>query len=257
MRYTLLEMVQRILSAMDSDEVNDVGDTVESQQVVDVIETTYYDIAAQIEFPEHWDLFELTPSGDTSRPTLMSLPSDVSKLDWVQYDMAEGGSTVRDFQRVRFLPRYEFFERMNGLDSAESNVYQFNYLVDSETFDVRGFNDKNPTCYTTVDDNQLIFDNYKVSQDLTLVGNRTKCFGMKIPEFQRTNTFVADLDPRQFSLFFNEAKSQAFLELKQIANQKAEQRARRGWTHSQRKKDRIKGQGRGYHTFTPDYGRKR
>jgi len=34
MKYTLLKMVQLILSAMDSDEVNGISDTVESLQVV-------------------------------------------------------------------------------------------------------------------------------------------------------------------------------------------------------------------------------
>ena len=38
MRYNLLEMVQRVLAAMDSDEVNSITDTAESVQVALLIE---------------------------------------------------------------------------------------------------------------------------------------------------------------------------------------------------------------------------
>ena len=42
MKRTLLEMVQSILSDMDSEDVNAVSDTLEAQQVASVIEDTYY-----------------------------------------------------------------------------------------------------------------------------------------------------------------------------------------------------------------------
>lgn len=255
MIYNLLKMTQSILSSMDSDEINDINDTVESQQVVDIIEQTYNDICAQIDFPDQWDLFELTPSLDITHPTVMTLPEDVAKMEWLQYDHMEDGSTVRSWRPVLPMARETFFNRMNSLDSAQSNIYQFNYLVGSETFDVRGYNDKQPTYYTTVDNRTLIFDSYMADQGQTLIGNRTKAYGMKIPVFQRINTFVPQFEPRQFTLFFNEAKSQCFSELKQVTNTKAEQRARRGWVYAARKKDNTDASGI-HDDFTPNYGRR-
>lgn len=41
MRKTLLEMVQDILSEMDSDEVNSINDTVEAEQVATIIKNCY------------------------------------------------------------------------------------------------------------------------------------------------------------------------------------------------------------------------
>ena len=254
MRYSVLRMVQLILSSMDSDEVSDIDDTVESLQIVDVLETCYYDVISQIEFPEHKSFFELDPSIDTSRPTLMYVPSNVTHLEWVQYEQETGTET--NFEDVCRLSLHDFFERMKNLDSADSDVYQYDFLVGSETFDVRGYNDRDPQYYCSPDDYTLVFDNYQSSQGQTLISNRTKCFGSSIPAFQRDNEFVPDLDPKQFTLYFNEAKSQAFLELKQIQNPKAEQRARRGWSYSQRKKNRINTD-RSYHSFTPNYGRNR
>lgn len=257
MKYDLLKMTQLILSSMDSDEVNSISDTTESLQVVDIIEQTYNDIASQVDFPDHWDLFSLQASGDTTRPTVMYLPENVTKVEWIQYDIADSGDTVRDLKYMTPVDREFFFERMNGIDSADSNVYRYDYLVGTGDFDVRGYNDKDPSFYTTTDAGRtLIFDNYQVSQGTTLIATRTKCYGQFVPAFTRDDDWVAEFEPKQFSLFFNEAKAQCFLELKQVQNAKAEQRARRGWTQAGRKKPTTDNTPV-HHTFTYDFGRRR
>lgn len=82
---TLLEMTQNILSALDSDEVNSIGDTTESLQVAKIIQNKYYDIINRGELPGQRMLLQLDPSNDASKPTLMYIPEGVSKLDWVKY----------------------------------------------------------------------------------------------------------------------------------------------------------------------------
>lgn len=254
MRYTLLKMVQLIASSMDSDEVNDIDDSVESRQITDLIEQTYNDVVSTIEFPESFDLFELEPSLDPSRPTVMHIPDRIARVEWIQYDQSEPGSPERNWRYVLPLPRGQFFKRMNSLDTDRAEVYQYDYLVGSETFDVRGWNDRGPTYYTTVDNRTLIFDNFDASHDMTLVGNRTMGYGQIVVPFVRENDWVAPLEPRQFTLLFNEAKALCFAELKQIQNMKAERNARRGWNHSQRKKQTI--EGAAVRGWLPDYGRR-
>lgn len=255
MRYTLLKMTQLILSAMDSDEVNSIYDTAEAQQVVDQIETTYNHLAATLDFPDNWDFFEFEPSLELSKPTVMTLPSNVARLEWVQYDVTEPGSTVRKTKSLLPMDRVSFFRRMDNLDSSAANVYQYDLLVDAATFDVRGYNDRDPTYYTTNDDHTLIFDNYDASVGQTLVGNRTKCYGMLIPEFIRDDDFIPSLEPRQFTLFFNEAKAACFADLKQVQNVKAEQRARRGWVQAHRKDPMIDTVDN-YRSQVPNFGRR-
>lgn len=254
MRMNLLRMTQLILSGMDSDEVNSIGDTVESQQVVDVIEQTYNEIASNLDFPDYWDFFELVPSNDPSKPTLMSLPDNVAKLEYIHYDMSGGLSTKKEMRQVKELDRISFFTRMNTLDSSHADVYQYNLVVGTGTFDVRGYNDKQPLYYTTNNDRTLIFDNYDHTIDDTLMGNKTQCYGMFIPVFERSNDFIPELEPRQFSLLFNEAKSQAFIDLKQVENTKAERRARRGWNMAHRKTPNTP-PGKIHHSYTPNFGR--
>lgn len=253
MRLTLLRMVQLILSSMDSDEVSDINETTESVQVVDTIEQCWNDIISTIEFPEHWDLFELNPSLDVTRPTLMYVPDGIGKVEWIKYD--QGESPTKLLKSVIPMGREMFFNRMNSLLTDRTDVYQYNLLVNGETFDVRGLNNRAPTYYTTVDNGTVIFDSYDVDQGSTLVGNRTQCYGMRIPQFVRSNTFVPELEPRQFTLLFNEAKAQAFVDIKQMENVRAERKARRGWNFSQRKKETL-ASGSIHDSYTPNYGRK-
>jgi hypothetical protein len=255
MKLTLLRCVQLILSAMDSDEVNSITDTTESSMVVDVLEQTYYDIASTIDFPDSWDFFELEASGDTDQPTLMTVPESVGKVEWIKYDFGDSGDTSRDHRDVTPLPRKQFYERMNNIDTADSNVYQFDLEVGTGTFDVRGRNDVGPMYYTTHDDRTLVFDSFDVSQGATLLGNRTWCYGNIIPTFTRSDSFIPDFEPRQFGLFFNEAKSQAFIDIKQTENKKAEQRARRGWNQAHRKAPTVPG-GNIYDDYTYEFGRR-
>lgn len=255
MEYNLLRMTQLILSSMDSDEVNDISDTVESQQVVDIIETTFNDIVSAIDFPSDWDLFQLENFGDNDRPTIMVIPDEINKIEWAQYDNAIDGATERDYRELIPMSRFAFFERMNQIDTADSNVYQFDYQVGSQNFDVRGYNDRFPMYYTTVDNDKLIFDSYHSDYDMTLVGSKTKCYGSIVPTFTRSNTYVPQLDNKHFTILFNEAKSTCWADLKQSENAKAEQRARRGWVNASRNKSKV--QERPAIDDTPDFGRRR
>lgn len=255
MKYSLLRMAQLIASSMDSDEFNDIEDSVESGQIVDIIEQVYNDIVSQVDFPEQWDLLELQPSLSVIRPTVMFIPEGVQHIEWIQYDHADAGDTSRNWRPVLPMERKMFFNRMNSLDSSRSEVYRYDYLVGNETFDVRGWNDRPPTYYTTVDNRSLIFDSYKASQGATLVGNRSKAYGQVIKPFERDNDWIADLEPKQYTLFFNEAKAQCFIDLKQAQNIKAERNARRGWTQAARKKENTKASA--IKDWLPNYGRRR
>ena len=60
MRYSLIELVQRILESMDSDEVDSISDTVESLAVANSGKECYFDIISNLDLPEKVDIFQLT-----------------------------------------------------------------------------------------------------------------------------------------------------------------------------------------------------
>ena len=71
MRNTLLQMVQSILSDMDSEAVNSISDTVEAEQVASVIQETFFNIVAARYIPEHRPLIKLTSgTGNGTRATM-------------------------------------------------------------------------------------------------------------------------------------------------------------------------------------------
>src|SRR5271165_5708937 len=85
MKYSVLELTQSILASLGSDEVNSIGDTAEAQQIVNILETVYYNMAARGNLPEHNGLIQLQGSDDPTRPTLMTVPANVTKIDWIEY----------------------------------------------------------------------------------------------------------------------------------------------------------------------------
>ena len=59
-KLTLLDIVQRTLSSMDSDAVDSYTDTVESEEVAYIVRDTYYDMITNLQVPEHRKLVTLT-----------------------------------------------------------------------------------------------------------------------------------------------------------------------------------------------------
>ena len=228
MIYTLNEMVQLILSAMDSDEVNSIEDTVESLQVANVIKGTYYDIATDLGLPEHETLFKLDPSGDTLKPALMTVPSNVTRINWIKYDQAASADSYTDFKEVHFMEFEEFQQRQNNLREQSTGVGEQTYINNiSQEFNMMYYSDRMPQFYTSTDDYTLLFDAYDSDEDSALQMSKTMCHGVVYPVFELYDAFTPDLDPTGFSYLINKAKTRAFLELKQLPNQEAAAETRR------------------------------
>lgn len=260
MSYTLLDIVQRIASSLDSDEVNSIGDSTESLQIAYIVRDSYNDIVSHLELPAHFDFFELVASGSASKPTLMTLPTNVKSVEWVKYNNVDtaAGETSPKFLDVKFVELNDFLAKMNMLNTDnQDNVGTFSHTISGlGTFDFLYRDDAMPTEYTTWDDYTLIFDSYDVANDTTLVANKTQCYGEISNTFTMSDSFVIPFDDHQFSLLLNEAKNQAFAELKQVQNVVSGQRARRSWINQQRIKKKIKNQ-RYQDRDLPDYGWKR
>lgn len=253
---TILEMTLEILQAMQSDEVASINDTAESKAVATCIQRTYLDLFGLEDLPEHYSLFKLTATS-AATPTLMTIPSGAMKVKWVKYnretvDITDDTWVLMDFQCIE-----------DGLNSAHllrqgsSNVESFSYTFNPLGTDPISWyyrNDFGPTWYTSPDDYNLLFDSYDKSLETSLSASRTLAYGLIDPTFTLTDGFTPDLDARQFAMLFNEAKAQAFVEIKQTQNAKADQRARRLMINTQATKNRVPDQSA--LSRLPNYGRK-
>lgn len=227
MRKSLGDIVKIILSSIDGDEVNLITDTEEALQVARIVEGVYYDMIVDIQMPEHSTAFQLNASGDTTKPCIMTVPTNVTRVDEVRYNYATASATSPDYQLIEFVPFYDFMRLQSGLDTADTNVDSMSVSLNGETYEIMYYNDRMPSKYTCVDDDLYIFDSFDNAESNTLVKAKTLCLGNVAPTFLMQDNFTPDLDPTQFPLLINRAKVRAFNELKQQANNEAAGEARR------------------------------
>lgn len=231
MKYTLLELVQTILSSTDGEEVNGINDTVESQQVVEIIKTVYNDIITRGDVSRAKALFTLTASGDSAKPVLMTKPDSIANIDYVKYNCVEDGDTDPVWKEIKFLPINDFLSFTHQYNPSESNVGTMTHTVESFNITFHYRDDTHPCYYTTVEDNTLIFDAYDSEVDSTLQSTKTLCFGGKDVIFVKSDSWTPELEADQFALLLHEAKALAWMEQKQSEHPKAERAARRNWQH--------------------------
>lgn len=260
MRYTLLEIVQSVLSSMDSDEVNSINDTVESAQVVKVIKTVYDDIQTRGNLAIQKTLFNLTSSGDITKPVLMTKPNSIGDIEWVRYNIIKAGDTIPAWQDIQFLPIDQFAMLTQSYNTTALDVDTMALSFNGFNFTFYFKNNVKPCYYTSFNDNTLIFDAYDSAVDTTLQSAKTLCFGVLSNTFTEMDNWVPNLQDQQFALLLNEAKSLAWAELKQTTHAKAEQTARRNWRHLAHSRVHTHDQRfrHGNHSFDqlPNYGRK-
>lgn len=240
MKYSLLDLTQTVLSSMDSDAVNSITDTAESTQVSTLIRTVFFDLVARGDLPENYTWFTLTASGSALKPTLMTLPDDVISIMWVKYNKSTASDTDIEYEDLLSMRREAFLERMYMLRQSDTNVGLFSHSVEGYSANFLYLNDRAPSSYTLFNDRTLIFDSYDAAVDTTLQSNKTLAYGKKSYTWTETDLFEPPLNDEQFALLLNESKALAWAELKQAPHSKAEQNARRGWSHSQKTKNAIK-----------------
>lgn len=245
---TLLEIVQDILNDLDSDEANSINDTVEAAQVAQIVRSCFDEIISRRNWPHLKTLIQLEAAGSTTYPNYLQLPSGIKELITFKYNVIKDGETKLKYRDVKFKENDEFLEIVNNRNSDLDNIQQ---VQDFSGIVLLIQNDKAPDFWTTFDDEYIICDSYDSAVDDTLKKNKTQAIAYKEPSWTHDDDFVPDLPEEAFSLLIEEAKSTAFIVLKQMANQKAEQKATRQHRWLSRKSWRAKGG-----IIYPDYGRK-
>ena len=245
MKMTLLQMVQAILSSMDSDEVNSITDTTESLQVAQFLQDSYFEIMAGLNPPANKTLFSLVSPNSSATPTLMSMPANANTLEWVTYDTHTTEDTNPNYTPVYFKDPERFARDMFtiGSDTPDltlNDTFSYNITnVNGDVIKIFGRNDRGPKHYTSFDDVNIIFDSYDSKIESYLQPSKTTCWGELTQTWTNVDSFVPNLNDYQFSLLLNEAKNQAFVESKQSSNPIAAQRAMKGWSRARREKQRV------------------
>lgn len=245
---TLLEITQNILNDLDSDEVNSIDDTVESQQVANIIKSCYKEMISNRNWPHLKKLVQLESAGDITKPNYLKIPNGMKELLFFEYDKRRTGQTRSVTQEVKYKEPDAFLRYTSQRNSDLDTVIE---VIDFSGTKILSINNQPPTYWTSFDDEYLITDSYDAAVDATLQKSKTQCLAYIETEWVHTDDAIPNLPDEAFSALEEEAKSTAFLVLKQMANQKAEQKASRQNRWLARKAWRTHG-GVQY----DDYGRK-
>ena len=243
MKRTLLQIVQNILSDMDSEDVNSISDSIEAEQIASVVRDVYYNMVSTRMIPEHQELIKLVSLSNSARPTHFQVPDSVKRIDFIRYNVSTTSDT--EFKEIQYIEPLLFL-----------TLHQDGTNVDT-VYDVNGNtpllirNDQMPTYYTSFDDLHIVMDSYKSDTDQILAENKTQALGHKIPTFTISDNFTPDLDEVLFPYLLAESKSTCFSLFKSGVDQKIEQAARRQKSYMQSDMYRVKKENK-----RPYYGRR-
>ena len=240
-------MVQEILNDIDSDEVESIDDTVEAEQVVSILKSTYYAMMSNRDWPHLRRSIQVSGLGDTTKPTHMKLQDGIKELCFINYNKVKNGETRKRYEEIEYLQPDHFLHKTNQRNNDDSDTVA---VTDTGGIEVLIKNDTPPTYYTSFDDEYLVFDSYDSAVDTTMQESKVQAMAYVMPEWNSSDTFIPDLPENAFTALVEEAKSRASFRLKQVADQKAEQEAGRQNRWLARKARRVAG-GIQY----PDYGR--
>lgn len=224
MKQTLLEITQDIMSDLDTDEVDSIFDTVESEQVASIIKRAYINLISTRNWPHLSRLIQLNPPSDSTKPTHVSLPSNIKELEFIKYDVRKASSTKRDYKDIKYLEPFEFLSKLNVRDSDDEDIL----IVDNGGgVELLISKANRPHYWTSFNDSDIVFDSYDESVDSTIQNSKVQAKAYMTPVWEMEDDFIPDLPPEAFSNLVEEAKSTAFLVIKQMSNAKAEANAQR------------------------------
>ena len=239
MKMSLLDIVQSVLSDMNSDDVNSISDTIEAEQVAMVVRDTYYEMIVSRKLLDLKNYFQLESLNDASTPNFMRLPNNVSELIEVRYK----GEVVKNVSREEF---------MRILEGRADNTAVEQISEPSTGLKLSITNNFKPMCWTSFDDTNIVFDAWEKDLSQTLLTEDVIGYGEIMPVWSMTDGFVPQLPLKLYPLLLAEVKSKAFADIKQMASAKEEQKATRLRQYMSRERNR---------TFNgiryPNYGRKK
>lgn len=208
-KMTLLQMTQSILSALDSDPVDSIDETVEAVQVADLVKEAYFDIMSQRDWPFLFVLGQLTALGDVSNRTKMQIPDTYNKVKWIKYNKKE----------IEYITPEDFKNLIDSRTEQEDVVDANGYVLNAD-----------PLYWTSFDDTYIVFDGIDLTVESTLQASNTAIYGTVAPTWTHVDGFTPLIPEKFFPTLLAEAKSQAFVNLKQQNNAREERKAQRGRT---------------------------
>lgn len=249
---TLLDIVQDILSDADGDEINNITDTIESDQCARVIRNEFKAIVDEFDVKMHDTLSQLTAT-DATTPAQMIRPESFHSIEWIKYDKRTTAGGDPKYEKVTYKAPDDFLELTMARTSSDSDVESMTLGESGHSVLIK--NDKAPTYWTILEGyDDIIFDSYDNTLETNLQASKTLARGVQRPTLTLANDTVPDLPQNLMQLLKNRARAFYFDVYKDGTTREIDKRQRNSEVRSQRKRYITK---KLQHQRTgPDYGRK-
>lgn len=228
-KFTLLQVVQKTLEMLGSDEINSLSDSVEAEQIAQIAQDTYYELLNQRDWPHLMGLVQLESIADAAHPNYLRIPDSVVRIDQLKYDNTDITDstlgTLIHIDEVDWCTPEEFLNRTQARNTQRTDITT---ITDFGGVRYHITNDSKPLYWTSFDDEYIVFDSHDTGIESTLQGDKSQVLAKSIPDFVIADATVADAPAHFFQTWMSEVKSTAMWYIRQEISQKDEQKARRG-----------------------------
>lgn len=231
---TLLDIIQDILSDSDGDEVNNVSDTIESEQCARVVRNEFKAIVDEFDIKMHETLVRLDATS-ASTPCQMTRPEGVHSIEKVWYDRRTDVGGDPRFEEITFRD-WESFLGLTMSRTASDTETETMTLGDSgHAIQIK--NNQAPQFWTILEGyDDIIFDSYDNTLETNLQASKSLVRAVKRPTLALTNAAVPDLPQNLMQLLKNRARAFYFDVFKDGTTKEVDKRQRNSEVRSQRKK---------------------
>jgi len=248
MAKTVLEYVQACLSVMNSDEVDAINETTESEQVAQLLKEVYYEVINREDWPWLRGPITLTGLANTAKPTSFTIPPTVKYIEEVSYNVSESSGYIR--KDLVWVEPDEFLRRFSGGEGVSTK--QLVTLGSQVLFYVS--NDRWPEYWTSFDDSEIVCDAFNTDFQSTLTAAKVSAYGITIPAFQVSDQFTPDGPSHIEPLLQAELTREAFQYFKQTESVPDERKARRQLARARREAERTNRDADNF--YANNYGRR-
>lgn len=222
-KLTILEFVQQMAEAIEADEVDTLGETLEADALLTILKQTYNEVLDRRDWEFLRDrVVQLDPrdAADVLQINQLRIPAGVTAIQCLRYLSKEGKYTD-----LTYLQPCDFIAQLHGRNSGDSNITT---VTNDDGVPMFIFNDKAPQFYTSFDEESIAFDGFETVRgignqiaDTVIVGNIKPTADFVTP------TATLPIPERMNSLILNEAIATANYRLRQTSDPRSERLARR------------------------------
>lgn len=228
-KLTVLQVVQKTLESLGSDQINSISDTVEAEQVAQLAEDAYYELLNMKDWPFLQKLTVLESLADANFPNYLRIPVDVVRIDQVKYDWTDTTDPdVGDLlilEEVRWVHPQHFLNKTQLRNTQQDNV---TVITSMNGVKIPIFDDVKANIWTSFDDEFVIFDSFINTIESTLQGSKSQVLAKCLPAFNIVDDFTPEATANFFQTWLAEVKRAAFVYFRQEVSTVDEQKARRG-----------------------------